>query len=101
MLVTSRIMRTTIDIDDPVLKDLKRLQAKEGKSMGRLVSDLLATALAGVREEQPQYEVFEWFSADMDAIVDIADRDAILDAMDSSSVTDSSANTGHQSRDAK
>ncbi|KAB2867691.1 MAG: antitoxin, partial [Burkholderiaceae bacterium] len=38
-------MRTTIDIDDPILKDLKRLQRREGKSLGRLVSDLLAQAL--------------------------------------------------------
>ncbi|MEZ5727162.1 MAG: hypothetical protein R3E48_03590 [Burkholderiaceae bacterium] len=37
-------MRTTIDIDDPILKDLKRLQRREGKSLGRLVSDLLAQA---------------------------------------------------------
>ena len=28
-------MRTTLDIDDPVLRELKRLQAKEGKSLGR------------------------------------------------------------------
>ena len=38
-------MRTTLDIDDPVLRELKRLQTKEGKSLGRLVSDLLARAL--------------------------------------------------------
>lgn len=44
--LASRIMRTTIDIDDPVLKDLKRLQKRQGKSLGRLVSDLLAQALA-------------------------------------------------------
>jgi hypothetical protein len=33
-------MRTTLDIDDPVLKEIKRLQRREGKSLGRLVSDL-------------------------------------------------------------
>lgn len=37
-------MRTTIDIDAPILGELKALQAREGKSMGRLVSDLLARA---------------------------------------------------------
>ena len=37
---TSRIMRTTIDIDDPIFKELKRLQRREGKSLGRLVSDM-------------------------------------------------------------
>ena len=39
--IASRIMRTTIDIDDPILVDLRRLQQREGKSLGRLVSDLL------------------------------------------------------------
>ena len=38
----SRIMRTTIDIDYPILKELKRLARRERKSLGRLVSDLLA-----------------------------------------------------------
>ena len=46
-------MRTTIDIDDPILKDLKRLQKREGKSLGRLVSDLLAQALANSRKAPP------------------------------------------------
>ncbi len=81
-------MRTTIDIDDPILKDLKELQAKVGKSMGRLVSDLLATALAEVREEHPRYQAFEWVTENMDAVVDIADREALLDAMDKHFVED-------------
>ena len=40
-------MRTTLDIDDPVLRELKELQTREGKSLGRLVSDLLARAEGG------------------------------------------------------
>ena len=43
-------MRTTLDIDDPVLKDLKRLQQRQGKSLGRLASDLLALALTETRK---------------------------------------------------
>ncbi|MDW8468082.1 MAG: hypothetical protein RML56_02725 [Burkholderiales bacterium] len=39
-------MRTTLDVDDAVLKDLKRRQRREGKPLGRLVSGLLAVALA-------------------------------------------------------
>ena len=39
-------MRTTLDIDGPVLHELKQRQTKEGKSLGRLVSDLLARALS-------------------------------------------------------
>ena len=39
-------MRTTIDIDTPLLDELRTLGQQEGKSLGRLGSDLLATALA-------------------------------------------------------
>lgn len=75
-------MRTTIDIDDPILKDLKRLQRREGKSLGRLVSDLLARALAQLPGEASAQREFEWIARPMGARVDLADRDAVLDAMD-------------------
>jgi uncharacterized protein YicC (UPF0701 family) len=76
-------MRTTIDIDDPILKEVKRLQRREGKSLGRLVSDLLAqslaTAKAAEKEEPP---VFQWLAKPMRARIDLADKHALLDAMD-------------------
>jgi hypothetical protein len=75
-------MRTTFDIDDPVLADLKRLQKREGKSLGRLASDLLAQALAQARSREPRGAEFSWTSRAMGAQVDLADRDALLDAMD-------------------
>lgn len=76
-------MRTTIDIDDPILKDLKRLQRREGKSLGRLVSDLLALALATTQQRGSQpAPVFKWIARPMHARVDLADKHALLDAMD-------------------
>ena len=77
-------MRTTLDIDDPILKDLKRLQRREGKSLGRLVSDLLALALASPeqRGSPPAAPVFKWIARPMHARVDLADQHALLDAMD-------------------
>jgi len=76
-------MRTTIDIDDPILQDLKRLQKREGKSMGRLVSDLLVVALAQTRDGgEPEPATFEWVTRDMGPRLDLADRDALHDAMD-------------------
>ena len=50
-------MRTTLDIDDPILKKLKAIQARDGRSLGRLVSDLLAQALSAteVKEAAPRY----------------------------------------------
>jgi hypothetical protein len=76
-------MRTTIDIDDPILKDLKRLQRREGKSLGRLVSDLLARSLADQRAlTPPEPSTLQWIARPMRARVDLADRDAVYQAMD-------------------
>jgi len=75
-------MRTTVDIDDTVLRELKRLQQKEKKSLGRLISDLLASAL---RQGEPKGQArreFRWFSQRMDARVDLGDHDAILEVLD-------------------
>lgn len=75
-------MRTTIDIDDPVLRELKRLQKREGKSLGRLVSDLLAAALTQARSLTTGPVPFRWKSRAMEPRIDLADRDAVHDAMD-------------------
>ena len=40
------LMRTTLDIDDPILLALKSLARARGTSMGKLASELLAKALA-------------------------------------------------------
>ena len=74
-------MRTTLDIDDPVLKELKRLQVKEGKSLGRLVSDLLARALkenAGSTVAPPP----TWIAKPMGARVNLSDKEAVYRALD-------------------
>ncbi len=76
-------MRTTIDIDDPILKEIKRLQRREGKSLGRLVSDLLAHALADIRREPRSTPApLRWIAKPMGARVDLSDKHALLDAMD-------------------
>jgi hypothetical protein len=76
-------MRTTIDIDDPILKDLKRLQRREGKSLGRLVSDLLAQSLTSARSaDATAAHAFKWHSQPMKAKVDLSDKHALLDVMD-------------------
>ncbi len=75
-------MRTTIDIDDPILKEVKQLQQREGKSLGRLVSDLLAQSLADARRAPKSEPQFRWIAKPMGARVDLGDKDALLDAMD-------------------
>ena len=74
-------MRTTIDIDAPILQELKLLQQQQGKSLGRLVSDLLAQALAQSGKRSARKPAFHWVSTAMNARVDLADKHALLDAM--------------------
>ncbi len=75
-------MRTTIDIDDLILKEVKRLQRREGKSLGRIVSDLLAQSLADARKAPKSEPQFRWIAKPMGARVDLGDKDVMLDAMD-------------------
>ncbi len=75
-------MRTTVDIDDPILADLKRLQKREGKPLGRMISDLLAQALRDTRHRAAKPAPFAWTTRTMHARIDLSDRDAMLDAMD-------------------
>jgi hypothetical protein len=75
-------MRTTIDIDDPVLKDLKKLQKKEGKSLGRLISDLLARAIGERKSSKVARRPPQWISKPMGARIDLADHEALYAAME-------------------
>jgi hypothetical protein len=72
--------RTTLDIDGPILQDLKRLQKREGKSLGRLVSDLLASAMRRRARDAPR--PFRWVSQPMGARIDLADKEAVYRALD-------------------
>lgn len=75
--------RTTIDIDDPVLLDLKRLQKKEGKSLGRLVTDLLVKALSVEKKAGQKPPPFKWISANLGVpLIDLNDKDAVQSALD-------------------
>jgi hypothetical protein len=75
-------MRTTVDIDEPILRDLKKLQQKEGKSLGRLISDLLAHALGERKSPKASAKHARWISKSMGARIDLADREALYTAME-------------------
>ena len=76
-------MRTTFDIDAPVMKDLKKIRQKEGKSLGRIISDLLAQALAERKSTKAPAKPPKWISKRMAARVDLADREALYSVMES------------------
>ena len=71
--------RTTLDIDAAVLRALERRKRREGKTLGQLVSELLAIALARADEATP---AFEWYSQPMRALVDLEDKEAVRRALD-------------------
>lgn len=74
-------MRTTIDLDDDVLRALKRRQREERKTLGQLVSELLAQALAA----QPRPDVdIRWATADLRPRIDLDEKDAVWAVLDES-----------------
>ncbi len=74
--------RTTLNIDAPILRDLKQLQKEEKKSLGRLVSDLLAWAIRARKKEEPTPAPFVWHSRPMHARVNLADKEAVWSILD-------------------
>ena len=78
-------MRTTVDIDDPILKDLKKIQQKEGKSLGPIISDLLAKAIAERKLPKASARPARWISKAMGARIDLADHEALYAAMEQKS----------------
>ena len=73
--------RTTLDIDAPILDEVKRLQKRHGRSLGELVSELLSEALAR-RAGEPEREALEWTAQAMGARVDLTDKDALYALLD-------------------
>jgi hypothetical protein len=62
-------MRTTLDIEGPVLDAVKELARRQGRSAGAVASDLIRRALsepppvAGIREPAPAHYGFRPFPA--------------------------------------
>lgn len=74
-------MRTTLDIDETVMAELRALQRREGRSLGQVASELLARALADTEHHQGAASL-AWRSQSMGARVDLDDRDAVAAALD-------------------
>jgi hypothetical protein len=82
--IASRIMRTTLDIDAPILREVKALHEREGRSMGAVVSELLAEALARRRSTRARPS-FRWTSREMTLLIDLSDKEAVYAALDADS----------------
>lgn len=75
-------MRTTIDLADPVLKELKALRKKEGGSLGEWASRLIADALSKRSSGAGRPAKLRWSSQPMRAKVDLADKEAVFRALE-------------------
>jgi hypothetical protein len=80
-LVASHIMpRTTVNLDASVLRGLKRRAAQEGKSLGDVISEMVAPALA--RREGETSPRLRWHTARMGPPkVDLEDKEAVRKAL--------------------
>lgn len=74
--------RTTVNIDAPILQELKRLQREEGKSLGKLVSDLLAVAITRHEEERLLEVPLSWEVTEGSLRIDPLDKDAVYAMLD-------------------
>ncbi len=73
--------RTTLDLDATVLRELKRRQQKDNKTLGQLVSELLARALAAEAAAEPPPPL-QWTSQPLGLKVDLEDKEAVSKILD-------------------
>ena len=73
--------RTTVDIDASVLRELKKRQERERKTLGQLVSELLAKAMEAEDGDRTAVPL-SWVTKDLQPRVDLEDKDAIWSALD-------------------
>ena len=83
--ISSRIMRTTIDLDPSVLEELRRRSRRAGKTMGQLASELLARSLRQEQAEQTHAPGLAWISKDLGRPrVDLEDKEAVRAVLETS-----------------
>jgi plasmid stability protein len=74
-------MRTTIDLDPTILRELKRRARREGKSLGRVASEVLSAALERGAPPGPPAPL-AWSARPMGARIDLEDAEAVRRALE-------------------
>ncbi len=78
-------MKTTLNLNDQVLRQAKQRAARDGITLTRFVEDALRARLAGTGSRRPPFRLrLETVTGDAPPNVDIADRDALYDVLDRS-----------------
>lgn len=73
--------RTTIDIDASVLRELKRRQRREKKTLGQVASELLNRALADEHVDDA-LPPLKWTAKELGLKVDLEDKEAVWKILD-------------------
>ncbi len=73
-------MKTTLNIDDTVMADLKREAARQGRTMSEMVETALRLLLQSQRKRTKIRPLPKFHGGG--ELIDVADRDALYDAME-------------------
>lgn len=73
--------RTTLDIDDALLRELKKKAAAEGRTLQAVVNEHLKRAVAAPPASKYRLRLTGW-KAELRPGVDLFDRDKLLDLLD-------------------
>jgi len=73
--------RTTLTIDDQLLRELKRKAAEEGRTLQSVTNELLRRSLHTRPQGSYQLRLRGWKATELPG-VDLLDRDALFDLMD-------------------
>ena len=77
------VMRTTLNLNDQVLRSAKGRAARDGITLTRFVEDTLGARLADADNRKPAFRLrLETVTGDRPPNVDISDRNALYDVID-------------------
>ena len=83
LVVDEPAMKTTLNLNDQVLRRAKRRAARDGITLTRFVEDALRARLADAQGRKQAFRLhLETVTGDTPPNVDIADRDALYDVID-------------------
>jgi hypothetical protein len=76
-------MKTTLDLDDTLLKEARKYALERGKTLTRFIEDALRMALAQIGAGKPRKK-FKWIKVKGKPVpgVDFSDRDSLYEKME-------------------
>lgn len=76
-------MRTTLNIEDALMKRVKRIAAESGRTITQVIEDVLRREVAGERPSRKRFRL-KWVTVSGQLLpgVDLADRDALIERME-------------------